>query len=263
MKTWSWVFALVPIILGGCTSVLPTGADGDINTPVSQQAVVGEARRGAKAHTDLGMMYLREGQLNIAINEARTAVAADSTYALAYNLLGLVQMYLEENRAAEESFARALQIAPNDPEINNNFGWFLCQTKRERQSIEYFVAAAKSSLYTTPTKPLTNAAVCSTSMGDDKGGEEFALKALRADPQNNDARFLLTDLYFRTGRYIDARLRLAELHRTQEVTAQSAWLGFRIERKLGDRQAEAQYASSIRRNFRESREYQLLMQGAY
>ena len=259
----SWLLAVgVAAMLSACGG-MPVSGSTSMHVPVSQQPVVGEARRAAKAHTDLGMVYLREGQLNIAFDEARLAVDADSSYPLGYNLLGLVKMYLEEHQAAEVSFSRALRLAPYDPEINNNFGWFLCQTGRERQSIDYFVVASRNSLYSTPTKPLTNAAICSVSAGDDKLGEEFALKALRADPQNGDAQYLLADLYHRTGRFIDARLRLNEVHRLLATTSRSVWLGVRIERKLGDRDAELGFARQLRRDFPESREYQLLRQGLY
>ena len=261
VKIW-WLAAFLSFVLAGCASV-PFGRDSSAQSPVSQQAVVGDARRGAKAHADLGTLYLREGQLNIALDEARVAIADDATYPLGYNLLGLVQMYLKEDPAAEEAFARALELAPTDPEINNNYGWFLCQSGRNSESLAYFVTASKSTLYPTPTKPLTNAGVCAITGGDDKSGEEFLLKALRAEPMNGEARFMLADLYYRNGRLNEARTRLADLLRTNEISAQTLWLSLRIERKAGDREMEARYASQLRRNFRDSRENQLLMQGQY
>jgi type IV pilus assembly protein PilF len=230
---------------------------------VSQQTPVGEAGRGAKAHTDLGMVYLREGQLNVALDEARKAINFDSSFPLAYNLLGLVQMYLKDNRSAETTFTEALRLAPNDPEINNNMGWFLCQTNRERQSIPYFVTASEVPLNAAPTKPLTNAGVCSVMAGDDKGAEDLLQKALRVDPQNTDAMFVLAELYFRNNRLADAQSRLQQIQRLAQPAAQTAWLGLRIERKLGNRDAERQYATQLRRDFPESREYQLLVRGNF
>lgn len=261
MVRTGWWWLLVPLLLSACGGMPAEGDKG--RTPVSQQTAVGEARKAAKAHTDLGMVYLNDGQLNVALDEARKAIDADPSYPLGYNLLGLVQMYLDDNRAAEENLRRALQLAPSDPEINNNYGWFLCQRGREKQSIEYFVEASRNTLYAAPTKPLTNAAICSISAGDDKAGEDFLMKALRADPQNGDAQFLLADLYFRTGRLVDARMRLNEVHRLLAPTAQSVWLGVRIERRLGDREAELHYSKQLRREFPESREFQMLKQGLY
>jgi type IV pilus assembly protein PilF len=257
-----WAAVLLPLVVIGCASNRPE-AELSSQGPVSQQVAVGDARQRAKAHVDLGLHYLRDNQLNVAMDEARTAIEADSSYPLGYNLLGLVQMYLKENRVAEESFSRALRLAPGDPEINNNFGWFLCHTGRERQSISYFEAASKSALYATPTKPLTNAAMCLLGIDDRKGAEDYLVRALRADPQNADAEFILADLYYRTGRLMEARQRLADRHRKVEPTAQTAWLGLRLERKLGDRESEVRYATMIRRNFPKSREYDLMMQGSF
>jgi type IV pilus assembly protein PilF len=256
-----WWWLVVPLLLSACGGMPVEGDKG--RTPVSQQTAVGDARKAAKAHTDLGMVYLNEGQLKVALDEARKAIDADSSYPLGYNLLGLVQMYLDDNRAAEDNLWRALQMAPGDPEINNNYGWFLCQSGRQKQSIEYFVTASRNTLYATPTKPLTNAALCSIMVGEDKAGEEFLVKALRADPQNGDAHFLLADLYFRTGRLVEARMRLNEVNRLVPATAQSVWLGLRIERQLGDREGEMHYSKQLRREFPESREFQLLKQGMY
>lgn len=252
---------LLSAVVVGCTSN-PPGGEANLQ-PVSMQNAVNEAAGRAKVHVDLGMSYLREGQLNVAQDEARLAVEADSSYPLAYSLLGLVHMGLKEDGAAEAAFRRALQLAPTDPEVNNNFGWFLCQTKREHQSIPYFVVASKSPLYTEPTKPLTNAGICSVNMKDDKGAEEFLGRALRADPANPDAHFLLADIYFRSGRYGEARARMAELHRLAEASADSNWLALRIERKLGDREAEMRYATQLRRKFQNSPQYQKLMQGQF
>ena len=261
MKTLAAALALA-VVLAGCAGS-PTPSAEDSPTPVSQQVAVGDARQRAKAHTDLGMLYLREGRLSVALDEARLAIESDAGYPLGYNLLGLVRMYLKDDKAAEENFTRALRLAPTDPEINNNFGWFLCQNGRERQSLSYFEAASRSQLYSTPTKPLTNAGICSLSIKDDKGAEGFLLRALRVDSSNSDAQFLLADICYRTGRMMHAKNRLAEVHKMSEPTAQTVWLGLRIERRLGDREEEMRHVSQLRRKFQDSREYQLLMQGNY
>ena len=69
--------------------------------------------------------------MGVALEELRIATAADPSYAPAHSLLGLVYMELREESLAEQSFERALRLAPNDGDINHNYGLFLCQTKRE------------------------------------------------------------------------------------------------------------------------------------
>jgi type IV pilus assembly protein PilF len=251
------------VLLAGCVTNPSAPDDRVSEQAVSQQATTNVAQKRAKVHTELGSLYLQNGRYGVALDEARTAIAADSGYAPSYNLLGLIHMELKENSAAEENFRKALDMAPGDPEINNNFGLFLCQTNREKQAVDYFQAAIRNPLYTTPAKPLTNLALCYLRMKDDRQAEDFFSRALKSDNRNVQALFWLGDIQFRQGRYNEARLSLAELHRIMDPNSQSLWLALRVERKLGDREAEARYSSQLRRKFHDTPEYQLLMQGQF
>lgn len=253
------IAAVMLLALSACNS--NPAADAVGAQPVAQQGASNEATQRAKVHTRLGMAYVSDGRLSVALDEARQALAADSGYPLAYNLMAVVQMSLRDNRLAEEYFSQALRLAPTDPEINNTYGWFLCQTNRVPASYAYFETAARSPLYAIPTKPLTNAGICAYSVDDDKAAETYFLRALKADAANADARSLLASICFRTARYRDARLHLNELHKIAEPSAESVWLGIRVERKLGDREEEAKYVSLLRRKFKDSPEYQKYVQG--
>jgi len=70
----------------------------------------------------------------VALSEARIAIAADSGYAPAYNLLGLVYGDLREKELAEEAFQRALRFNPNDPDTNHNYAWFLWRKQARKKS---------------------------------------------------------------------------------------------------------------------------------
>jgi len=254
-------FAVI-VLLGGCA-----GGKGDsmqsAEEPMSQQTATSEIRQRAKVHTELGALYMQRGNMGVALEEARTALAADAGYAPAHSLMGLVYMQLHEDRSAEKSFEQALALAPGDPEINNSFGWFLCQTGREQRSLQYFLTAIKSPLYATPSMPYTNAGICSLRLKDDKAAEEYFIRALRLDGNNDRALFFLADISYRQGRVAAARQHLSDLHKLSEPSPESLWLAVRVERKMGDRDAEARYASQLRRKFPGTPEQQKLMQGQY
>lgn len=251
------------VLLAGCATELASPASSAAEQPVSQQTATSGAQQRAKVHTELGALYLQNGSLAVALDEARAALSADSNYAPAYSLMGLTYMQMRENAAAERNFEQALGLAPHDPEINNNFGWFLCQTGREQRSLSYFNVAIKSPLYATPAMPLTNAGVCLLRLKDDKGAEEYFMRALKFDPENLRAIFLLADICYRQDRLAAARLHLSELQKLIDPSAESLWLAVRIERKAGNRQAEARYASQLRQDFAGSPEYSKLLQGQY
>lgn len=250
------------LLLAGCTAT-GSGSGQGAQQPTSSKPAENEQQQRAKVHTELGSLYMLDGRYAIAMEEARIALSADSNYAPAYNLLGLTHMVLNEPRLAEDNFDMAMRLAPGDPEISNNFGWFLCQNGREQRSISYFMAAGKNPLYTVPTKPYTNAGICALRMKDDKAAEEYLSTALRLSPTNTQALFWLADIAYRKGRYNEARQLTTDIEKMIEPTAEVIWLALRLERKLGNREAEARYASQLRRRFVGSPEQRLLSQGNY
>lgn len=261
MKRAIWLSGLLAaFVLAGC--------GGGAATRPAESAVAGQSggdagRQRARVHTELGMAYLEGGQLTVALDEARIALNSDSSYAPAHNLLGLTHMQMRENPRAEEHFEQALRLAPGDPEINGNMGWFLCQSGQEARSFAYFDAAAKNPLYATPVRPLVNAGVCASRIKDFKRAEDYLASALRLDPASIDAQYMLAEVMYQQGRLGEARSRLHDVHRRAEPTAASAWLALRIERKSGDREAETRWITQLRRKFADSPEYKKLTQGIF
>ena len=252
---------LLPLILAACAS--GDSSSRRIREPVMQRQVVGEVRTKAKIRVELGSAYYQDRQFGAALEEARKAVAIDSSYAPAQNLLALIYMELGQKALAQDSFERALQLAPSDPDISNNYGWFLCQSGQEQKSLAYFQTALSDPLYSTPATALVNAAICSSRLKDDKSAEGFLLRVLRDEPNNIRALYQLSDLYFRTGRFADARQRISEYHGRVEPTAESTWLALRIARGLGNRRDEAAFMAALRRNFPNSAEFKKLQQGQF
>lgn len=264
MKRVFWLLAI--LLVAGCARDLmhqtPQPQKGE-TLPSNADAKPSDARTRAKAHTDLGMAYYQGSKMATALQEARIALQADPGYAPAYNLLGLVHMYLGENPEAATAFQRALAIEPDDPDANNHYGWFLCITGREKEGISHLMTAVKDPLYPTPTKPYTNAGLCSLRLKDDAAAEAYFKKAVIADQGNNQALYHLANLSYKRGDYRDAKRFIVVVNEQMEPNAESLWLAVRIERKLGDLQAEAKYANQLRRNFVGTKEYQALTQGRF
>jgi type IV pilus assembly protein PilF len=211
----------------------------------TQSQGVGEPRERAKIHTELGAMYFQVGNNAVALDELQIAIKADSSYFPAYSVRGLVRLGLKEYDKAEDDFRQALNIAPNDPEVNNNYGWFLCQTGKERQSIAYFLNALKSPLYETPDRAYTNAGTCAMKAGDLEGAQNYLL-------------------FYKRGILEESKIYLNDALRMMEPpTADALWLGLRLERKLGNRSAESGYASQLRSRYPSSPEYQEFLKGSF
>ena len=107
---------------------------------------------------------------------------ADPNRAGAYNLRGLIYARLDEPALAEDSFRRALQLAPSDGDTRHNYGWFLCQSGREADSVKYFLQAIRNPLYPTPWRSYSAAGVCSLRLKQLKDAEAFFERALKFEP---------------------------------------------------------------------------------
>jgi type IV pilus assembly protein PilF len=224
---------------------------------------VGEPRKRAQAHTELAAAYLERGNMGVALEELRVATAADAGYAPAHSMLGLVYMELREAKLAEQSFERALSLSPNDADINHNYGVFLCQNKREPESVKYFMQAIRNPLYATPWRSYSAAGVCTLRLNNLKDAEQFFERALRMEPDERASLLNLGQIRYKQGKVDEARKLVARYNKLADPSPESLWLALRIERRAGQRVAEQSYANQLRRRFPGSPEYQALQRGSF
>jgi type IV pilus assembly protein PilF len=262
-KFFLFAIALLTGLLSGCASGPNPAASGGVEQAVSRQATTNDERQRAKVHTELGRMYLMEGRYEVALDEARIALESERNYAPAHNLAALVYMALQKNELAGQSFRQAIGLAANDPEINNDYGWFLCQTGKAKDSIQHFQVAIANPLFHAPVKALTNAGLCALIARDDRQAEGYLLRAFRLDRGNLTALFWLADIDYRSNRLREAQQKMKDLHAAFDPTPQSAWLALRIERKLGDREGEARFTGILRRKYRDTPEYEMMVRGEF
>jgi len=231
----------------------------------SNPLTIADPRTRAKIHTELGALYFQGGNPAAALDHLGRAIDIDSNYFQALSVRGLVYASLKENAKAERDFTEALSRAPNDPEVNNNYGWFLCETGKQREAIAYFDRALRDPLYATPDLALTNAGNCLSRMGDFDQALNYYLQAIRVSRVGAvPARVGLAGLLYRRGNAGEARVYLGEALRMMEPpSAEALWLGVRIERKLGDRAAESGFAAQLRSRYPTSNEYQEFLKGNF
>lgn len=175
----------------------------------------------------------------------------------------LIYMDMGENRLAEDNFLQALKLAPNNPDFNNNYGWFLCQNSKEKQSIPYFETAFRNRAYQSPAKALNNAGLCSLKLKDRAAAEKYFSQAFQRDPGNPSTNANLAKIYFEQRDFERARFYVDRAMKADMMTADVLWLAIRIEHKLGDRTTEASLATRLRRHHPDSAEYAAYQRGAF
>ncbi len=220
------------------------------------------ARNIAKIHTELAGSYFERQQYAIALQELGVALQADAKFAPAYNVRGLVRMALREDEQAEADFKTSLKLEPGNSETRNNYGWFLCQRGRLKESVPQFLEALKHPLYATPQVAYANAGVCSRKAGDLQAAESYLQRALVLQPGMPEALYGLAEVGFAQADFASAKSFLLRFQQSnQDMNAEQLWLAVRIERKLHDRNSEASYAVQLNKRYPDSREAQLLSAG--
>jgi type IV pilus assembly protein PilF len=243
------------VLLTGCAS----HGGGSAGTP---QQDTTRAQAIARIHTELAASYYERSQYAIALQEIDVALKFDENFPQAYNVRAMVRMALREDDQANADFLHSLQLDGSNSETHNNYGWFLCQRGRIKESISQFQEALKNPLYATPEMAYVNLGVCSKKAGLIKDVEVNLQRALIMRPGMPEALYGLADWSYDSGDYAGAKsyfIRFSQV--APELNAEQLWLAVRIERKMHDRNSEASYALQLRKLFPDSREAQLLSQG--
>lgn len=229
--------------LGGCAPMASTPG-----------TAPGEPDRVAEINTQLGIEYMRQGSNEVAMRKLEKALQADARYPEAHEAMGLLQARIGEFDKAEDHFKRAMSLAPGDSSIMNNYGQFLCQRERREEAYALFDKAVANPLYATPELAYANAGTCARAGGSLEQAENYYRQALQRNPELAPVLLGMADINFETQRYLTARAYLQRYEAVAQPTPGTLWLGARIERMLGDREAEARYAASLRKRFPDSLE---------
>ena len=246
--------------LAGCAAGRGAGqSSGELPTSSDQT----DNQKRAQIRLQLAVGYFEQRQMNVALDEIKQALSTDPNFVDAYSVRALIYMEMGETRLADENFQTAMRLAPNNPDLNNNYGWYLCQNGREAQSIGYFDAALKNRAYQSPVKALNNAGVCSLKLKDMAAAEGYLMQAFQLDPGNNATNQNLAKIFYGKSDYVRARFYVGRATKNEAVSADTLWLAIRIEHKLADRAAETSLATQLRRRHPNSAEYAAFQRGAF
>ena len=238
------LLAVAAILLAACSSQSSVQSK-----PVTENEP-SSARHRAEVHTALAGEYYARGAYAVALSETRLALQDDDKYYGAWNMQGLVYMELREDTPARESFERALSLSPNNPEVMNNYGWYLCTRSDANKGLAMMQKAYADPLYPTPEKAYLSAGLCLRKMGRVQEAEDSLRRAVLIRPDLIGALYNLAVLTYDRGAYADAEIYMTRYMRlTTQPTLEALVLGVKIARKSGESGAEQSYMQQLRRRF--------------
>ncbi len=237
------VLALIAVILAACSSQSSV-----VSKPVTENEV-SDGRSRAAAHTGLAGEYYARANWAVALAESREALKWDSSYYPAYNMMGLVYMELREDAPARESFERALTLSANNPDVQNNYGWFLCTRNDPNRGLDLMQKAISNPLYSTPEKAFLSRGLCLKRMGRTAEAEDSLRRAVLIRPDMIGALYNLAIIAYDRGAMKDAENYMTRYMRLTTPTLEGLVYAVKIARATGDSASEQSYLQQMRRRF--------------
>ena len=223
-----------------------------------------EASKRARVRIELAAAYYGRGQMTTALDEIKLAIAADPTNATAFNLRGLIYGNLGDEKLAEESFRRALQLDPRDADAMQNYGWYMCQQKRYTEADTLFRQALAVPQYRDSPRTLLTQGICQARAGDWSQAEGTLLRSYELDPANPATAVNLAEVLYHQGEYERARFQIRRINGNPDiVNAQTLWLAARIENRLGNGQGVQDFGTQLRSRFPQSPEAGAFARGQF
>ena len=234
--------------------------DDDIKTASDQTA----ADRLSNTRMELAAAYLGRNQPADALDQVKQALQAKPDNPAAYGLRGLIYAALGDLDHAEESFHRAMQLAPHDADLMHNYGWYLCQQRRYDQADAEFKRAIAEPGYRSASRTMLVEGICQQRAAKPQDAERTLSRAYELDPANPTIAVNLSEVLYLNGQYERARFYIRRVNNRPELaSAQTLWLAARIEHKLGQPEQVKAMGAQLRDHFPDSPEAALYEKGRF
>lgn len=237
------VIGLIITALAGCStqSYIETSA-GLTDNSVDKIAA-------ARSRLTLALKYIEiENYQNAKINldKANRYAPDDANIYLAY---AYYYQKVKEHQQAEKAYLYALDLAPGNGNIHNNFGVFLCGLARFDEAETEFLIAIASPGYNQIANSYDNAGRCAHEQGNNTLALKYLQSSLAYEPQNLNVRFSIAELHYKLADYTVAKQQLTKYESISKATARSLWLGFNIAEKLNNSAVAEVYSRQLLAQF--------------
>ncbi len=237
------------LVLVGCGATSPR---------VRSSADSSSGSEAARVNTALGQQYLRQGQLEIALDKLQRALSYDSGYVDAHTVIAVLYERIGELDKAEQHYRRAAQLRPKGGAELNNYAVFLCKEGQHEEARKYFERALADPFYRTPAVASGNFGSCLVKAGRRDEGEVMLRRALQLDPNDAETLLQLASVSYAKAEYFNARGFMQRFEALAPARPEALMLARNIELKLGNATAARGYLQKLLRDFPESPQAQTL-----
>ena len=216
-----------------------------------------DPEKALERRVELARTYIGEGNWEDAKRNLRLAYQIDPQSAEVHEAFALVYQSTGEFELAEQSYKTALKLDKGFSRARNNYATFLYAQGRYKEAEKQLQIVTQDTLYKGRPRAFINLGLCRVQLFDSQGAEEAFRRALTMDRANNIALLELAQLRYDAGDFATSQ-RYYDTYRTavRQQSARGLWLGIRLARESGDRDAEGSYTLALTNLYPESPEYQ-------
>ena len=246
------VLAVVAAAGCGKPAYVRTSVEGQRQfTRTATEVHVSDKHKGDSAQVQRNLLLAQEslakGDYAAAERAAADVLKQDARSIDGQTVMAAVQMHKGNRAAAGGYYRQAVELAPGNPMVLNNYGLWLCAQGQARESLAAFdraLAGARDQ----PTV-LANAGVCAEQAGDEGRAERDLRQSVSLDPGNAKALGALARREFVAGNAFEARAFSERRLAAAPADPRALLLASQIEEKLGDTAAAARYVARLKMEF--------------
>ncbi len=246
------------VLLSACTT------SSSFITPYSNKTVnkVGtsyDMQKAAATRLTMGLTYLGQGDYEKAKYNVDKALSQHPNSEDVQRGVAYYYEQVNEIESAEKHYKKALAINNKNPALLNQYGVFLCQHGRMKESQKMFMASIEIPTNKDVSSTYENAAKCQRKDGNIKIAEQYFRKSLNHNPEQSGSLLGMADIEYGKSRYQRTRGYLNRYENVARHSPRSLWLAIRNESKLGNMDAVASYAIRLEQLFPDSTETELFL----
>ncbi len=227
-------------LLAGCVTVT------DAPTPVFN------AQEASDARIALGLNYIKNEQYQKAHENLIQAITFTPRSHQAHNALAYYYQQVKEFDLAELTYQKALNAAPDNGDVKNNYGVFLCGQRRYEEGLTQFETAVGLPNYYLIATSYENAGLCALKQGNAEKAFGYFTKALDHQPYRAISLVKRAELFLAQRNFLMARQDLLKYQRRYGEQAHSLRLLTEVEKQSGQVSQSAKYATRLKQHLSDS-----------
>lgn len=218
-----------------------------------------DRKRASDINAQLGLGYLKQGQYERAMKKLDKSLNFNDQNASAYHYKAEVYRRLNEPDKARDLFNQAMELAPKDQIIRNNYGVFLCDVGEFGEAIKIFEQSLNDTFFTNKASVYENIGLCNLRRNNITAAENAFKEALKLNSRMPKSLIQLSQIRFDAGLKQESYRLFNQYVAIAPHTPESLWLGILLENERGAKNTVATYKVKLKGKYPDAKETKLLL----